>query len=158
MFQNVFTYFIYERGKPLNLIIQSVNKCFILTIETSRVSLKISFYSRRALEVPVVAAEQFGVGRADEAAVPIDDQLQNVLVHLHHHRRHLLRGREEDDGVKSDLELGADADEGAADRLHQTFPTELQVQDVVVLIRLEKPQESLKKDETFSEMSRVHFF
>lgn len=119
---------------------------------------KFSFYSRRALDIPVVAAKQFWVGCADEAAVPIDDQLQSVLVHLHYHRRHLLRGREEDDGVKSDLELGAYADEGAADRLHQTFPTELQVQDVVVLIRLEKPQESLKNDETFTEMFRVHFF
>lgn len=82
--------------------------------------------------------------------MPIDDQLQHVLVHLHHHRRHFLNGREEDDGVKCDLELRADADEGAADRLHQTFPAELQVQDVVVLVRLEKPQEWLKNDETFS--------
>lgn len=88
------------------------------------------------LQIPVVAADQLGEGRADGLAVPIDDQLQQVLVHLHHHRRHLLRRHEEDDGEESHLELWTDADEGAADGLHQAFPAELQVQDVVVFIRL----------------------
>lgn len=50
------------------------------------------------LQIPVVAAEQFGEGRADGPAVPIDHQLQHVLVHFHHHRRHLLRRNEEDYG------------------------------------------------------------
>lgn len=86
--------------------------------------------------VPVVAAEQFGVGRADGAAVSTDHHLQHVLVHLRHHARRLLGGREEDDGEEGHLELGAGADEGAAEGLHQTFPAELQVDDVVVLVRL----------------------
>lgn len=71
----------------------------------------------------------------------VDDQLQHVLVHFHHHRRHLLRGHEEDDGEERHLELWADANEGAADGLDQTFPAELQVQDVVVFIGLENSSE-----------------
>lgn len=72
--------------------------------------------------------------------MPTDDHLQHVLVHLRHHGRRLLGGREEDECEESDLELGAGADEGAADGLHQTFPAELQVEDVVILVGLEKGQ------------------
>lgn len=92
------------------------------------------------LRVPVVAADQFGVGRADGSPVPIDDHLQHVLVHLHHHRCHLFSRHEEDDGEESKFKLWTDTNEGATDRLHQAFPAELQVQDVVVLIRLSKEQ------------------
>lgn len=88
------------------------------------------------LQIPVVAAEQFGVGRADGSPVPIDNQLQHVLVHFHHHSRHLLSRHEEDDGEESYLKLWTDANEGATNRLHQAFPTELQVQDMVIFIRL----------------------
>lgn len=88
------------------------------------------------LQISVVAAEQFGEGRADGSPVPIDNQLQHVLIHFHHHRRHLLSRHEEDDGEESNLKLWTDANEGATDRLHQAFPTELQVQDVVIFIRL----------------------
>lgn len=88
------------------------------------------------LQIPVVAAEQFGVGCADGSAVPIDNQLQHVLVHLHHHRRHLVSLHEEDDGEESHLKLWTDANKGAADWLHQAFPAELQVQDVVIFIWL----------------------
>lgn len=88
------------------------------------------------LQIPVVAAEQFGEGRADGSPVPINHQLQHVLVHFHHHRRHLLSRHEEDDGEESHLKLWTDTDEGATDRLHQAFPAELQIQDVVVFIGL----------------------
>lgn len=88
------------------------------------------------LQIPVVAAEQFRVGRADGSPVPIDDQLQHIFIHFHHHRRHLLVRHEEDDGEESYLKLWTDANEGAANRLHQAFPAELQVQDVVVFIGL----------------------
>lgn len=88
------------------------------------------------LQIPVVAAEQFREGSADGSAVPIDNQLQHVLIHLHQHGRHLLIGYEEDDGEDGDLKLWTDANEGASDWLYQAFPTELQVQDVVVFIRL----------------------
>lgn len=95
---------------------------------------------RRFLQsnISVVAAEQFGEGRADGATVAVDHQLQHVLVQLHHDRRHLFSGHEEDDGEDGHLELRTDADEGAADRFHQTFPAELQSEDVIVFIGLEK--------------------
>ena len=88
------------------------------------------------LQIPVVTAEQLGVGRTNGSAMSVHNQLQNVLVHFRHHGGHFLTRHEEDDGEKSDLKLWTDANEGATDRLHQTFPAELQVQDVVVLIRL----------------------
>lgn len=79
------------------------------------------------LQISVVAAEQFWEGCSNESAVTIDDQLQHILIHLHHHRRHLIIGHEEDDGEDGDLKLWTDTNEGAPDRLHQAFPTELQV-------------------------------
>lgn len=90
------------------------------------------------LQIPVVTAEQLGVGRGDGSAASIDNQLQDILVHLHHNRGHFLGGHEEDDGEKSDLKLWTDTDEGATDGFHQAFPAELQAQHVVVLIRLSK--------------------
>lgn len=90
------------------------------------------------LQISVVATEQFGVRRANGAAMPVDHKLQHVLVHFRHHWCHLLSWHEEDDGEQSNLKLWADADEGAADWLYQTLPAELQVQDMVILIRLLK--------------------
>lgn len=66
----------------------------------------------------------------------IDNQLQHVLVHFHHHRRHLLIGHEEDDGEDGHFKLWTDSYEGAPDWLHQALPTELQVQHMIVFIRL----------------------
>lgn len=66
----------------------------------------------------------------------IDHQLQHILVHFHHDRRHLLIGHEEDDGEDGNLKLWTDTYKGAPNWLHQAFPTELQVQDMVIFIRL----------------------
>lgn len=88
------------------------------------------------LQIPVVAAEQFGVGGADGSPMTVDNQLQHVLIHFHHHGRHLLGRHEEDDGEESYLKLWTDTDEGATNWLHQALPAELQVQDMVVFIRL----------------------
>lgn len=88
------------------------------------------------LQIPVVAAEQFREGCADGSAVPIDNQLQHILIHFHHHRRHLLSRHEENDGEEGNLKLWTDTNEGPTDRLHQAFPAELQVQDMVVFIGL----------------------
>lgn len=88
------------------------------------------------LQIPVVTAEQLGVGRGDGSAVSIDNQLQDVLVHLHLNRGHFLSGHEEDDGEKSDLKLWTDTDEGATHRFHKALPAELQTQHMIVLIRL----------------------
>lgn len=57
--------------------------------------------------------------------MPVDDQLQHVLVYFDHHGCHLLSRHEEDDGEKSHLKLWTHADEGATDGLHQALPAEL---------------------------------
>lgn len=88
------------------------------------------------LHIPVVTAEQFGEGRADGFPIPINNQLQQVLVHFRHHSCHLLIRHEEDDGEDGHLKLWTDTDEAAANWLHQAFPTKLQVQDMVIFIRL----------------------
>lgn len=87
-------------------------------------------------DVSAVAAEQFGVRRPQAAALPDDHQLHLTLVDVDQHRGASLCVHEEDDGENGHLKLGAGADEGAADGLHHTVPAELEVQDVVVLIRL----------------------
>lgn len=95
------------------------------------------------LQIPVIAAEQFGEWCANTSAVSIDDQLQHILVHFHRHRCHLLIGHEEDDGEDGNLKLWTDANEGAPDWLHQAFPTELQVQDMVIFIWLKLKKKKL---------------
>lgn len=77
------------------------------------------------LQISVVAAEQLGEGSADGSSMPIDNQLQHILVHFDHHRCHLLGRHEEDDGEKSNLKLRTHTDEGAAKGLHQALPAEL---------------------------------
>lgn len=84
-----------------------------------------------------VAAEQFGVRRPEGASVSDDHQLHLALVDVDEHRGASLRVHEEDDGEDGHLKLRAGPDEGAADRLHYTVPAELEVQNVVVLIRLQ---------------------
>lgn len=84
----------------------------------------------------VVAAEQFGVRRPEGAPVPNDHQLHLTLVNVDQHCGAPLRVHEEDDGEERHLELRAGPDEGAADGLHHAVPAELEVQNVVVLIRL----------------------
>ena len=86
--------------------------------------------------IPVIAAKHLGVGCPNRESVPTHDHLQQVFIHLHHHLGDLLIGREEDQGVEGHFELRTDPDEGAAHRLHQVLPAELQVQDMVVLIWL----------------------
>lgn len=86
--------------------------------------------------MPLVAAQQLGVGGADRAPVPVHHQLQLVLVQVHHGMGGLLRGREEQDGEDGHLKLGADPDEGTAHRLDQPVPAELGVHHVVVCVRL----------------------
>ena len=66
-----------------------------------------------------------------------DHQFHLALVDVDQHIGASLRVHEKDDGEDGHLKLGAGPDEGAADRLHQTVPAELEVQDVVVLIRLQ---------------------
>lgn len=86
--------------------------------------------------MPAVAAEQFGVGCAKRAPMSDDHQLNLTLVNVDQHGGAPLRVQEKDDGEDGHFKLRAGPDEGAADGLDQSMPAELQVQDMVILIRL----------------------
>lgn len=100
---------------------------FNVMLNVNTVNVKVFQHERSCewLQIPVIAAEQFGEGCANKSAMSIDDQLQHILVHFHHHRCHLLIGHEEDDGEDGNLKLWTDTNEGAPDWLHQAFPAEL---------------------------------
>lgn len=83
-----------------------------------------------------VAAQQFGVRRPEGASVSDDHQLHLTLVDVDQHCGAPLCAHEEDNAEDCHLKLRASPNEGATNRLHQTVPAELEVQDVVVLIRL----------------------
>lgn len=65
--------------------------------------------------------------------------LQQVFIHLHYCLGEAIIIHEEDDGEERELKLRADADEGAAQRLHQTLPAELQVHNMVIRAWLKGP-------------------
>lgn len=65
-----------------------------------------------------------------------DHQLHLTLVDVDQHSGASFCVHKEDDGEDCHLKLGAGPNEGTANRLHQTVPTELEVQDMVILIRL----------------------
>ena len=88
-------------------------------------------------DMSAVAAEQFGVRRPEGASVSDDHQLHLTLIDVDQHRGAPLCVHEEDDGEEGHLKLRAGPDEGAADGLHHTVPAELEVQNVVVVIRLQ---------------------
>lgn len=89
-------------------------------------------------DMSAVAAQQFGVCRPEGASVSDDHQLHLTLVNVDQHCGAPLCVHEEDDGEQRHLKLRTGPDEGAADRLHQTVPAELEVQDVVIMIGLWK--------------------
>lgn len=65
-----------------------------------------------------------------------DHELHLTLVDVDHHSGGPLCAHEEDDCEERHLKLGAGPNEGTANGLHQIVPAELEVQNVVVLIRL----------------------
>lgn len=83
-----------------------------------------------------VAAEKFGVRCPEWASMPDDHQLHLTLVNVDQHSGAPLCVHEEDNGEDRHLKLRAGPDEGAANRLYQTMPAELKVENVVILIRL----------------------
>lgn len=95
-------------------------------------------------QMPAVATEQPGIRRPQRAAVSDDHQLHLALVNVDQHAGAPVRVHQEDHGEQSHLKLWAGPHEGTAHGLHQTMPAELQVQHVVVLVRLgrEKIRES----------------
>lgn len=86
--------------------------------------------------MPAVAAKKFGVRCPEGAAMSDDHQLHLTLVDVDQHSGAPLCVHEEDDGEERHLKLRAGPNEGAANRLHQTMPAELEVQNMVILIRL----------------------
>lgn len=92
----------------------------------------------RHLTLRTPGAQEVGVGGPDVAAVPGHHQLHLVLVHVHHSSGCLLVGGQEENGEGGYFELGADSDEGASHWLDQAIPAELDVQDVVVFVWLER--------------------
>lgn len=83
-----------------------------------------------------IAAQQFGVRCTKGTSVSEDHQLHLTLVDVDQHRGAPLCVHQENDGEDCHLELRAGPNEDAANRLHRTVPAELEVQNVVVLIRL----------------------
>lgn len=112
--------------------------CTILS--TSVPCHKDASFSSNSLRVlpnmSAVAAQQFGVRRPKAASMSDDHQLHLTLVDVDQHCGAPLCVHEEDDSEERHLELRAGPDEGAANGLHHTVPAELEVQNVVILIRL----------------------
>lgn len=86
-------------------------------------------------QVSTVAAEQVGVGSAERESVSDHHQLHLTLVNVDEHGRAALRVQQKDHGEQSHLKLRAGAHEGAAHWFDQAVPAELQVENVVVLVR-----------------------
>lgn len=86
--------------------------------------------------MPAVAAEQFRVCCPKGAPMSDDQQLHLTLVNVDQHGGAPLCVHEKDDCKDGHFKLWASPDEGAAHRFDQSMPAELQVQNVVVLIRL----------------------
>lgn len=83
-----------------------------------------------------VAAEKFRVRCTKGAPMPDHHQFHLTLVNVDQHSGASLCVHEEDDGEDSHLKLRAGSNESAANGLHQTMPAKLEVEDVVILIRL----------------------
>lgn len=110
----------------------------------------LTAWSVEKLQIPVVAAEQFGIGRSNSTSMSTNHNLQQVLVHFDNGVGNTLIAGEEDDGEECHLKLGADANEGAAQWFHQAFPAELQVNDVIVRIWLRELNTRDPTDETMN--------
>lgn len=88
-------------------------------------------------QMSAVAAHEFGIRGAKRASMSDDHQLYLTLVDVDQHRGTPLCVHQEDNGEYRHLKLRAGANEGTRDRLDHTVPAELEVQDMVVLVRLE---------------------
>lgn len=95
-------------------------------------------------QMPAVATQKPGVCCPQRAAVPDNYQLHLALVDVDQHAGGPVRVHQEDHGEQRHLKLWAGPHKGTAHRLHQTMPAELQVQYMVILVRLgrEKTRES----------------
>lgn len=87
-------------------------------------------------QMPVVAAEKFRVCRPKGSSMSDDHQLYLTLVNVDHHTGGPFCVHEEDDSEDCHLKLWARSDEGAANGFNQPMPAELEVQNMIVMIRL----------------------
>lgn len=83
-----------------------------------------------------VAAEKPWVCCPKGAPMPNHHQLHLTLVNVDKHSRASLCVHEEDDGKDGHLKLRTGPNKSTANRLYQTMPAKLEVEDVVILIRL----------------------
>lgn len=83
-----------------------------------------------------VAAEKPWVCCPKGAPMPNHHQLHLTLVNVDEHSRASLCVHEEDDSKDGHLKLRTGPNKSTANRLYQTMPAKLEVEDVVILIRL----------------------
>lgn len=110
--------------------------------------------------MPAVTVERFGVCCPEGASMSDDYQLHLTLVDVDQHCGAPLCVHEEDDGEDRHLKLRAGPDEGAPNGLHQTVPAELEVQNVVILIRLrtENTQDNINNKTATTQQARRETF
>lgn len=70
-----------------------------------------------------------------------DNKLHLVLVHIHHRTAGFLGGSQEEDGEHSHLKLRTDTNECTAHWFQESMPAELQIQDMIICIRLMEREE-----------------
>lgn len=87
-------------------------------------------------KMPAVAAEKLGICRPKGASMSDDHQLHLTLVNVDQDGGAPLCVHEEDDREDCHLKLWASPDKGTANRFDQPMPAKLEVQNVVILIRL----------------------
>ena len=71
----------------------------------------------------------------------VNNQLQLVLSHVDHSSGGLFSRCEEQDSENGHLKLRTDTNKSTANRLDQTMPAELHIQDMVIIIRLKRKKE-----------------
>lgn len=87
-------------------------------------------------DMSAVAAEKFWVRCPKWAPMPDHHKFHLTLVNVDQHSGASLCVHEEDNGEDGHLKLGARPNESTANGLNQTMPAKLEVEDVVILIRL----------------------
>lgn len=91
---------------------------------------------RFSVQIWIVTAQQGRVGCSNVSAMAVDNNLQLVFLHPNNLFSDLLLRHQKHDGVDSELKFRTDSNEAAAHRFYQVLPAELQVQHLVVFIRL----------------------
>lgn len=86
------------------------------------------------LLVSAVAAQKFGISRFNRAPMSDDHQLHLALVNVDQYISASVSALQEHHSVQGHLKLRTGPNEGAAHRFDHSMPTELKVQDMVILV------------------------